>query len=517
MYSRWQLVVMQYTQATRFSLFLLLHETLSALTPVPLNQVAVIDDHVILHCTVNPSGPLAWKFYPLDGKDCQLFHSASGIDKWCIDETRYNVTPQSNGTFNLNINKTVMSDAGMFSCYDPVSDQGASAVYGVIGSKPNVTSNTSQSCLCEGDQVVLTCHATYNGSNTMPLSMTWTTSSGKLVNSNITNDTATGLFQSKIYITANTSDIPVHRCNVTFNAPTSDAVPLSILSRQIKATNAPTYSSVAASSNYTVQYCPRTIKIALSNGTGFAGGQLKEETVVYCSFEDGSAGITATYTWTNATNGDVLSNSQNVTIPVGNYTFTCTANSSMNCGVGRSKTCGNLNKTVSATAFRPDVNPPHHEFTASLVAVVVGAVVVVVVVVVVIIMVKRGRFREHCYMSVPNQICTEGSANSCHLMPQTTSAGQRAGHQDSSEMSMGQDSPPDVLHTSQSTRQGNYPPYSQQQTSYNPRLHNSTDPQAETTEKDEVLYADLQVPSKPHGRQPIEAQSETVYAPIARA
>jgi hypothetical protein len=244
-----------------------------------------------------------------------------------------------------------MSDAGTFSCSDFTSLKAASAVYGVMVSGPEVTSSTSQSCLYEGDEVVLTCRATYNGSNAMPLLMTWTTSSGQLVNSNMTNDTATGLFQSKVYITATTSDIPVHQCKVTFCAPTSDTVPPHVQLYPMQATNAPAYSSVATSSVYTVQYCPQTIKVTLSNGDEFTGGPEQAEKVVNCSVEGGSSNVTTTYTWTNTTNDVVLSNSSTVTLPVGDYNLTCTARSAVSCGAGSTKTCDNLNKTINGNAF----------------------------------------------------------------------------------------------------------------------------------------------------------------------
>jgi hypothetical protein len=266
----------------------------------------------------------------------------------CTDRTRYSVTSQTNGQFNLNINNTVISDAGTFVCNDLASNTAAAAVYGVMDSEPNVTSSTSQSCLYEGDQVVLTCRATYNGSNAMPLSMTWTTSSGQLVNSNMTNDTATGLFQSTVYITAEASDIPVHLCHVTFHAPTSETVPPGVDPFPIQATNVPTYSSVGTSSAYTVQYCPRTIsvivsKVALSNGS--------VETIATCSVEGGNSSITTTYTWTSGTNRDVFSNSSRVTIQVGDYWYnlTCTARSTVSCGVGSNQTCADLCKTISGT------------------------------------------------------------------------------------------------------------------------------------------------------------------------
>jgi hypothetical protein len=183
--------------------------------------------------------------------------------------------------------------------------------------------------------------------------MTWTTTSGKLVNSNMTNDIATGLFLSTVYITANMSHIPVHQCNVTFTAPTSDTVPSSILPpRPTEARNAPMYSSVARSSAYTVQYCPRTIKVKLSSGAEFAGGQVGAGSVVYCSVEGGSSSVTTTYKWTDTATGDLLSNNQSLTIPVGDHSFRCTANNTVSCGAGSIKTCDNV--IVHVTVFLSD-------------------------------------------------------------------------------------------------------------------------------------------------------------------
>jgi hypothetical protein len=200
--------------------------------------------------------------------------------------------------------------------------------------------------------------------------MTWTTSSGQLVSSSMTNDTVTGLFQSTVYITANTSDIPVHQCSVTFSAPTSDTpLPGAPLPGPIQATNAPTYSRVATSSAYIVVYCPRTIKLTLSKGVEFAGGKVEELTVGYCSVEDGSSGVTTTYTWTNTANGDVLSKSQNIAIRVVDYNLTCTANSTVNCGVGSTKTCDNLSKTISATGFLSDSDCGSHKTSTIALAV----------------------------------------------------------------------------------------------------------------------------------------------------
>jgi hypothetical protein len=335
---------------TGFLFLLLPYGTQSALTVVPSNQVAVIGGQVTFLCTVNSTGAARWTWYPVVGPTCEVFTGfVLGI---CVNQTRYNVTPRINGQYNLIINNTVMSDAGTFVCKDvgDTNTPSASAVYGVISSGPEVTSSTSQSCLFEGDQVVLTCRAKYNGSNVMPLSMTWTTSSGQLVNSNMTNDTTTGLLQSTFYITANTSDIPVHHCNVTFSPPTSDTpdVPLPGL---VQATNAPTYSRVAMSSAYTVLYCPRTITVKQLNGDEFAGGPGNKETVVYCSVEGGSSNVTTTYKWTDTATGDFLSNNQSIKVPVSNYKFTCTANNTVSCGAGNYKTCDD---DISATVILSD-------------------------------------------------------------------------------------------------------------------------------------------------------------------
>jgi hypothetical protein len=224
------------------------------------------------------------------------------------------------------------------------------------------------------------------------MSMTWTTSSGQLVNSNTTNDTTTGLFQSTIYITATTSDIPVHHCNITFDEPTSDTVPPSVLPpRPTQATNAPNYSSAVKSSAYSVQYCPRTIKVLiLLNGTEFYGGEVEEETYVQCSVDGGSTNVNTTYTWINTTNGDVLTNSPNVTIPVGDYDLTCTANSTVSCGAGSSKTCGDLTKNISGTSFQPSWPLPCYERPECIVPAVVVPVVVVAAAVIVGILMYKG-------------------------------------------------------------------------------------------------------------------------------
>jgi hypothetical protein len=124
---------------TGFLLVLLLHETLSALTFVPPNQVAVVGDQVTFPCTVNPTAPVSWNSYSLDGRPCDVFTGlALGT---CIDQARYNVTPQPIGQYNLSITDTVMSDAGTYWCKDLGTGGAvpASAVYGVMGSEPNVT------------------------------------------------------------------------------------------------------------------------------------------------------------------------------------------------------------------------------------------------------------------------------------------------------------------------------------------------------------------------------------------
>jgi hypothetical protein len=228
--------------------------------------------------------------------------------------------------------------------------------------------------LYEGDQVELTCLVTYNGSNAMLPSMTWTTSSGQRVDSSMSQDAATGLFQSTVYITANTSAIPVHRCNVTFSAPSSDTVPPDVVPHPVQATNAPTYSSVATSSSYTVQYCPRTLKITLSNDIDFHGEQVQPGTTVYCSVQGGSSHITTIYTWISETYGDILSNNPSITVPVTDYIITCTAQSTVSCGVGSTTTCKNLYKTIKGTAYQSYADLPCYERVECIVPVGVCAI-----------------------------------------------------------------------------------------------------------------------------------------------
>jgi hypothetical protein len=368
-----QLVVNDQIFTTGFFLLLLLRGTQSALTVTPSNQVGVEGAQVALPCTIVTSGSFAWNFYSLAGQTCELFHSASGMGN-CTDRSRYSVTPQTSGRYNLNINNTIMSDAGTYVCTDFNSSVAASAVYGVIGSEPQVTLITSQSCLSEGNQVVLTCRATYNGSNAMPPSMTWTTSTGQRIYSSMSQDAAIGLFQSTVYIKANTPNIPVHRCNVTFRSPNSDTVPPVVTPHPIQAQNAPTYSSVATSSSYTVQYCPRTLKVTLSNGDIFHEGPVAAETEVFCKVQGGSSDVTTIYTWINPIYGDILSRSQSVRVPVVDYIITCTAQSTVSCGVEGTTACENLNKTIKGAAYQSYADLPCHKRVECILPVIVCSI-----------------------------------------------------------------------------------------------------------------------------------------------
>jgi hypothetical protein len=246
--------------------------------------------------------------------------------------------------------------------------------------------------------------------------MIWATSSGQFVHSKLTNDTATGLFHSTVNITATTSDIPVHRCDVTIHAPTSDFVPPGVLPYPAQATNVPSYSRVATSSAYSVQYCPQAVTITLFNGS------VAEQIIAICSAKGGSSSVTTTFTWTNTTNGDILSNGPNVTIPVGDYNFTCSANSTVSCGVGSTKTCDNLNKTISGTASDTHVNLQCYETVACIlqvVAEVVGPFIVFAAVILGIFMYIGIIPRSHCAKARNRN---SGVRSDYHNSPRTSSA-----------------------------------------------------------------------------------------------
>jgi hypothetical protein len=286
---------------------------------------------------------------------------------------------------------------------------------------------------------------------------------------------------------------------MTFNAPTSN----NINSNAQQATNAPTYSNVSTSSSFAVQYCPRTIKIILSNGVEFDGRPMDEGTVVNCSADGGSSGVVTTYTWTNTANDVIHSNNPTVTIPAGNYNFTCTANSTVSCGVGSTKTCNDLRKTISGTGIESDKSCVDN--MGCILPAVLVPVLGVTAIITVILIVKYC-----CCKSAKNQKNGKHDANHGHLNSQTTSTVNNASYHDSPEMQRSRNLPPNVVRVPLPTHQSNYPPYIQRQMGCNPPQMNTVDPTA-------VVYAEVAPSLQPGSRKPIVGPSETVYAHIASA
>jgi len=100
----------------------------------------------------------------------------------------------------------------------------------VLASYPIIKRTVTDNCILEGQNVSLTCQVTYNGTNLMPLVMSWYTYPwyfGYYRNvyegrGNTTN--ASYVHQSSLTFIANTTDIK-YACRVSFSSPTGIVVP----------------------------------------------------------------------------------------------------------------------------------------------------------------------------------------------------------------------------------------------------------------------------------------------------
>ena len=102
----------------------------------------------------------------------------------------------------------------------------------VAASYPTVKSTATDGCLLEGQNVSLTCQVTYNGTNLMPLVMSWYTYPWyfgsyryDIVYEGRRNTTnSSSVHQSSLTFTATTTDIK-YACKVSFFSPTGIVVP----------------------------------------------------------------------------------------------------------------------------------------------------------------------------------------------------------------------------------------------------------------------------------------------------
>jgi len=125
--------------------------------------------------------------------------------------------------------------------------------YVSVDSGPAITAGKHVTCINQRPGVALTCDVEYNGSNLMPLVITWTTSSGLVLTSRTSNFSS--IFMSSICISSSSLTSPLssssssaaaaasYTCTVSFSRPTANTVFSGVHSEYYQQkTNAPSFT-----------------------------------------------------------------------------------------------------------------------------------------------------------------------------------------------------------------------------------------------------------------------------------
>jgi len=103
----------------------------------------------------------------------------------------------------------------------------------VAAAYPTITSNVTDGCISEDQNVRLTCQVIYNGTDLMPLVMTFLNYSYVQINHwwdyhyIVSNDTSSvsSVYQLSLTFTATGRNIHIYACRVTFSSPIGVVVP----------------------------------------------------------------------------------------------------------------------------------------------------------------------------------------------------------------------------------------------------------------------------------------------------
>ena len=122
-----------------------------------------------------------------------------------------------------------------------------------VDSGPAITAGKHVTCINQRPGVALTCDVEYNGSNLMPLVITWTTSSGLILTSRTSN--VSSMFMSSICLlpsslspsssssSAAAAAASSYTCTVSFSRPTANTVFRGVHSEYYQQkTNAPSFT-----------------------------------------------------------------------------------------------------------------------------------------------------------------------------------------------------------------------------------------------------------------------------------
>lgn len=226
-----------------------------SLTYQPSNLVITINGQGVLGCARADLNHPSWQYHGFNsnsnctiiigGNNTFMKGSCPGRDLY-----RYSAGARFGPTnLDLIISSTQLIDAGTYLCVDNMWQQSVSALYGVIASSLLIDSNTTLTEVPQFTPVQLTCHVQYNGSNAMPLVMTWSNALG-VTFSTMTYNSSTH-FYSTIVVEATQTDIFPYNCSIGFIAPTYN-----IIAGVTQATNVPSYRQYTLSTAYTVQPLP---------------------------------------------------------------------------------------------------------------------------------------------------------------------------------------------------------------------------------------------------------------------
>jgi ficolin len=181
----------------------------------PDNTAAVAGTRVSFHCKSDTVATLNWYFRPFN----TTLPFTEVVTDCSVNEPytdKYELENPSFGQCDLVLKSAEADDAGTFICKQQTLDPpGRSAELVVFGSVPSCDSNVEGDYVMPGQQIRLTCTATYTG--LLPPDMTWTDEQGSfLPSSSITSPTS---IRSFITVVASRPSVGLYNCATHFNNP----------------------------------------------------------------------------------------------------------------------------------------------------------------------------------------------------------------------------------------------------------------------------------------------------------
>ena len=120
-----------YERAPPSHLWSVLVGVAGSLVSSPNNAAALVGGDISFQCRTDAASRLAWQFRSLDKRSPTLVvYDGSRV---APNFTRYSVTSDRPGQFDLQIRRTEMADAGMLTCIETSRGENASAIYTVMG------------------------------------------------------------------------------------------------------------------------------------------------------------------------------------------------------------------------------------------------------------------------------------------------------------------------------------------------------------------------------------------------